>query len=287
MSTELVEGAEMPVVALTKRETDKLERRALSLYTDAQRTTVLLAVELRRLQEGGAHLLRGYANFGDYVEATFEGISKPSAQQISRQGQVLLLLAAEGRCSIEGRGENLPGTTGVRALAVILNRYGPEAMLAVYDAAVETGRGVIAETVAAGVAREIDAARPELGEGDGGAGSEDDPDAEPGDDDPDHGYDDDADEDTHELRDRLGMLHDILHTIGDAAAEGNRAEAEHQFDALRDELPQLYASIERAMMPAHGPGCKELDAGSASAPGEKRFVCVANCPRKLAQAERA
>ena len=37
-------------------------------------------------------------------------------------------------------------------------------------------------------------------------------------------------------------------------------------------------------LPAHGPGCKPLALPSRRFPGEPRYVCAANCPRRKALA---
>jgi len=150
MGNELTHvGGEVLSHPFDKRETDRVERRAVSLYGTAQQTTVQFAAELRRLQDGGAHLSRGYANFGEYAEHTFEGLTKVNAQMISRQGAVLLILEANGRIKLEGKGENLPGTTGVRVLAKLLKEYGQDTMLQIYDRAAENGKVLEANVVAA------------------------------------------------------------------------------------------------------------------------------------------
>lgn len=151
--------------ALTKGEADKVERKAISLYVQAQKTSVQFAAELYRLQEGQAHLTRGFSNFGTYAENTFEGVSSVNAFAISRQGRILVILENHNRISLEGQGKNLPGTTGLRALAKIYKDFGEEAMLAVYDRALETGGKVIEETVLAATRELVAPKLHELGEG--------------------------------------------------------------------------------------------------------------------------
>lgn len=148
----------------TKKDTERVERKAISLYEQTQKTSVQFAAELHRLQEGAAHLTRGYSNFGEYAEHTFEGVSAVNAFAISRQGRVLVLLEANGRISLEGKGTNLPGTTGVRALAKVLKDLGEEAMLAIYDEAAKSDRKVIEDTVLAACQKLIAPKVAELGE---------------------------------------------------------------------------------------------------------------------------
>lgn len=90
----------------------------------------MFAAELRRLHDGGAHLVRGYENFALYAQQTFDGLTANAAKQLSRQGGVLLTLARQGRIDLDGR--SLPvATTALRALSVVQNSFGEQAMLAV------------------------------------------------------------------------------------------------------------------------------------------------------------
>lgn len=109
------------------------------------------AVYLRELQDAQAHLMRGYSNFGTYCEATFEGLTAVSAQNLSRQGHTLMLLEEKGRIDLAKK-DNLPGTRGVRALTSILKKLGEEQMLAIYDQAMASDRKVTDKTVQAATA---------------------------------------------------------------------------------------------------------------------------------------
>lgn len=165
MSKSLTPVSSEVLEPFTQKDTDRVERRAIDLFEQSQKTSVQFAAELYRLQEGAAHLNRGYSNFGEYVEHTFEGVSSSSAFAISRQGRVLVLLEANGRISLADKGRNLPGTTGVRALAKILKDLGDEAMLAIYDEAVKSDRKVTEDTVLAATQKLIGPKVAELGEG--------------------------------------------------------------------------------------------------------------------------
>lgn len=240
-SEEIVDA----VPCLSKQEVSKIERRALSLYGEAQRTSVLLAVELRRLQNGAAHLARGYPNFGDYIEHTFEGINKNTAQQLSREGEVLILLEKAGKIGITGKGENLPGTTGVRSLALILKKFGEEIMLAAYEKAAETGRKITADTVLAAT-RELEVVKAaELEEG--GAAPidvETDEDEVPV-------KDDEFDGEEHEeLRDRLGELQDVIYTLSDCLAEGKAVEAMKELEQIEGMFEQIKVELVKVALDA-------------------------------------
>lgn len=132
--------------ALSKREAGKLETTARHQHGRGTRELMRLCITLRRLQDGGAHLVRGYKNFGTYAEATFSDLSASAAQQASRQGHVLLVLAEAQRLS-EDKPNAVIGATGARALASILNQHGQEVMVAVFDAAAQIATPVVKETV--------------------------------------------------------------------------------------------------------------------------------------------
>lgn len=138
-----------------KSDADKVEAKAVKLYESLERGSCQFAAFIRQLHDGNAHLLRGYSSFGKYIEATFPGMTPVNAYALSRQGNVLLILEKSGRISLEGKGENIPGTTGVRALSVIIKKYGEEAMLGIYDQAMATDRKITDETVQASTAQLI------------------------------------------------------------------------------------------------------------------------------------
>ena len=134
---------------LTKTETGKLEKQAQQHYSRAQIGVILFAADLARLQNGNAHKVRGYGQFGKYCEAVFDGLTASNAQQIVRQGIVLLKLEEAGKLQLNEREQNLPGTTGLRELSNISKRFGEEAMLQTWDVAVASGKKVTSESVLA------------------------------------------------------------------------------------------------------------------------------------------
>lgn len=142
---------------LTKGEARSLESSARRHWRAASRNALVFATELRRLHDGGAHLVRGYDNFAVYAEHTFDGLTANAAKQLSRQGGVLLTLEHHGRISFDQ--QRLPvATTALRALSVVHNTFSENSMLAVYDRAIELrpGRAIVEETVRAAM-RELDA----------------------------------------------------------------------------------------------------------------------------------
>jgi len=213
--------------ALSREQVNEIESKAVNLYGQAQRTSLQFAAELRKLQDGQAHIARGYSNFGLYVERTFEGIGAGNAQQISRTGHVLLVLEAANRINIYTESKTLPGVTGVRSLATLLGQFGEDAMIAVYDKAAEMAEGsaVLDRHVKAATQEVIEIKPAELGEGV----------EEP--DEPEDELDDDDTEQLHELYDRFGILHDMLTNMADKIAEGRDIVAD--IDALRDECELL------------------------------------------------
>ncbi len=134
---------------LTKGEARPLETQAKRHYRAAGRNLARFAADLRRLQDGEAHLTRGFSSFGAYAEHTFDGLSAANAKKISIQGAVLLTLEEHGRISLDEQTSQLPGATGLRALAVVMSQHGEDAMLAIYDKAsqLQPGRAVVDSTV--------------------------------------------------------------------------------------------------------------------------------------------
>jgi hypothetical protein len=134
---------------LTKGEARPLENQAKRHYRTAGRNLARFAADLRRLQDGEAHLTRGYSSFGAYAEHTFDGLSAANAKKISIQGTVLLALEEHGRITLDEQTSQLPGATGLRALAAVMTQHGESTMLAIYDkaAALRPGRAVVDSTV--------------------------------------------------------------------------------------------------------------------------------------------
>lgn len=226
MTNSLTPVSQEVLEPFTRQDADKVERRAVSLYEQAQKTSVQFAAELYRLQEGSAHLIRGYSNFGEYVEHLFEGVSSVNAYAIVRQGKVLVILEQNGRISLAGKGENLPGTTGVRALAKILKDLGEEAMLAIYDEAAKSDRKVIEDTVLAATQKLIAPKLHELGEG-----SEE----------PEEDEEDEEDEEeatlTEDQESLLDSLSDCLHEVRFALLE-NR-DGRKYIAEITEKMPEL------------------------------------------------
>lgn len=153
--------AEILPVPYTPPELDKVERKALTLYTGIQRNTVVFAAYIRKLFEHDAHRLRGYPNFGEYIETRFEGLSAVNAMNLNRQGNVVLILEREGRIDLNDP-ESYPGTTGLRELSKAIKDFGEDTMLAIYDKAAQSGRRVTDKSVKAATALLIQPVVPEL-----------------------------------------------------------------------------------------------------------------------------
>lgn len=159
LMTAISVATEVLAPALSKGEARSLETAARRHWRTATRNALVFAAELRRLQDGGAHLVRGYDNFAVYAEQTFDGLTASAAKQLSRQGGVLLALERNERLSFDGR--SLPvATTALRALSVVQNSFGEATMLTVYDRALQLrpDRAIVDQTVKAAM-RELDDAR--------------------------------------------------------------------------------------------------------------------------------
>jgi hypothetical protein len=208
--------------ALSRSETLGLERHATKLYETGQRTVVQFAADLYKLQEGQAHILRGFTNFGEYASTRFEGLGAVNAMQIARQGRVLLVLEKAGRINID-KGENLPGTTGLRALAKILKDLGADTMVAIHDRAALSGK-VTDERVAAATAELIAPQVHELGAGVDEAPTEDDEDE-----DEENGYDDDKM--PPKVRELIEYIRDLSWELPGSAEDITKAT-----ERLKDEI---------------------------------------------------
>jgi hypothetical protein len=210
---------------LSKSEVRTVEKRALNLYKTAERAGVQLAAELCRLQDGSAHLKSGYDNFGDYAEAVFVGLNRNTAQQMSREGRILLTLERVGRITLDDP-NSLPGSTGLRKLAVCLKSLGEAVMFQVYDLAAESGQ-VTERSVSAAVKRIEHRPPLELGAG------KDEPTEAAIAEDEDDGYS----EEYCELLDRIQAMRELLDDVADST--GNKRTAKIHLDALKQETELL------------------------------------------------
>jgi hypothetical protein len=241
---------------LTKGEARPLENQAKRHYRTAGRNLARFAADLRRLQDGEAHLTRGFSSFGAYAEHTFDGLSAANAKKISIQGAVLLALEHHQRISLDEQTSQLPGATGLRALAAVMSQHDEDTMLAVYDkaAALRPGRAVVDTTVnlavhglltppATPAAESADHDTPS-------AGDRVDVDDQELDDD----QDDDPTEDpeaVHELHDRLIEIRRALDLLGaitsELAATRGRQEAQRILTDLLEEIHELPHALAAAI----------------------------------------
>ena len=232
---------------LTKGEARPLENQAKRHFRAAGRNLARFAVDLRRLQDGQAHLTRGFSSFGVYAEHTFDGLSAANAKKISVQGAVLLVLEAHDRVSLDDA-PGIPGATGLRALASVLSRHGEATMLAVYDRAalLRPGRAVVDATVNQAVAELVAVPRPPAGTPPTmtargprrrRAGRRRTADEDP--------------EAVHELHDRLIEIRRVLDDLGAVTSElgatGGRQEAQRILDDLLEEMRELPDALAAAI----------------------------------------
>jgi len=247
---------------LTKGEARPLENQAKRHYRAAGRNLARFAADLRRLQDGEAHLTRGFSSFGSYAEHTFDGLSAANAKKISVQGAVLLTLHDHSRISLDDDTAQLPGATGLRALAVVLSQHGEDTMLAVYDKAarLRPGRTVIDTTVSLAVRGLLSPPPAELGDNHEPPPPAPDQHGETGGRDAgvDDQDDDDPDEDpeaVHELHDRLIDIRRALDDLGavtsDLAVTRGRTEAQRILTDLLDEIHELPDALAAAIAAQH------------------------------------
>jgi hypothetical protein len=123
---------------------NKARRHGRALKRNGQ----LLAIELRRLQDAGAHQTYGRASFGAWAATEFADLdlSAENAKKLSQAGRALLVLEQHGKVDLDDP-RTFPGPTGARALSSVLASHGEQAMLQVHQACPPDH--IIGETVAA------------------------------------------------------------------------------------------------------------------------------------------
>jgi hypothetical protein len=242
---------------LTKGEARPLENQAKRHYRTAGRNLARFAADLRRLQDGEAHLTRGFSSFGAYAEHTFDGLTAANAKKISTQGAVLLALEEHGRISLDAQTSQLPGATGLRALSVVMSQHGEDTMLAIYDKAarLRPGRAVVDRTVNLAVhgllapAPALDTPAADHKPSPPAAGTK-----------PDEVDDQELDEDhdpfedpeaVHELHDRLIEIRRALDDLGaittELSATRGRKEAQRILTDLLEEIQELPDALAAAI----------------------------------------
>jgi hypothetical protein len=264
---------------LTKGEARPLETQAKRHYRAAGRNLAKFAADLRRLQDGEAHLTRGFSSFGAYAEHTFDGLSAANAKKISIQGAVLLVLERHDRLALDDPAAPLPGATGLRSLATVLTQHGEDTMLAIYDTAskLRPGRAVVDTTVNLAVQGLVAPPPPPLAEADGDDHEQPPPARELGDRDvSDQELDDEPDEDpeaVHELHDRLIDIRHALDLLGaitpELAATRGRQEAQRILTDLLENIHQLPDALAAAIA-AQQPEGPTSPAEPSTRPAESR-----------------
>jgi hypothetical protein len=156
MSTEIraqdkIDAPDTLTAPLSRRELRPMINKARRYGRAFKRNGQLWAVELRLLQDAGAHLSYGRKSFGAWAAIEFADLdlSADNANKLSQQGRVILALQRNERVDLEDS-RTFPGPTGTRGLASILATHGEQAMLQVHDAC--AAGNVIGSTVAAAAA---------------------------------------------------------------------------------------------------------------------------------------
>jgi len=215
---------------MSKGDARAVELRARRRFKAVSRNLMLFAADLRRLQDGQVHITRGFDSFGDYAVVEFDGLSRASAKQLSRQGKALLVLEANGRLDLDdGKGTGLPGTTGLRALSAVLGNHDEQTMLAVWDKAVtlRPGRAVVDHDVTSATTQLIAPATSDL------TLPEPDWPEEPE-------LPDEDTEEVHEVNDELANVRDALNRVSAAVSEhGVGDAARHAYHDLIEEARLL------------------------------------------------
>jgi hypothetical protein len=185
---------------LSKQELRPMINKARRHGRALKRNGQLLAIELRRLQDAGAHQTYGRASFGAWAATEFADLdlSAENAKKLSQAGRALLVLQQHGKIDLDDP-RTFPGPTGARALSSVLASHGEQAMLQVHQACPPDH--IIGETVAA-------ASRSVLPPAKDAATAE----PAPEDDDEDDELEE-LPEEVEKLRSHVERLHDYLHDI--------------------------------------------------------------------------
>lgn len=224
---------------LSKQEALDLERQAkVALKAMVAGGYEFFAV-LAKLQIGGAHVLRGFPNFGDYAADRFDDVAAEYAKKMAKTGTTLLKLMEAHKLSKLETAPKVIGTTGVRALSAIDTKHGGEIMLAVFDAAKikadELGKPITGDIVKACMLQleppEVLDALPAGAPGTE-AEADDDPDTVP-----EHG------QLTIQFLDKLADVQQVLSDLTDEIDDFDAAKAEISMDRATElfaELPQAF-----------------------------------------------
>jgi hypothetical protein len=237
---------------LAKAEARPIMRSAQRHWRTARRATLLLCTELRRLQEGEAHITYGYKNFGQFaVEHITPELTEGVVQKFSWQGAPLLALERHGRLVLNDRAALPVGTTGAQALATILGKDGEQTMLDVFDLAVTLKPGAPLSDVT------VHRAKRELLPAPRKTADEPAPPPEPfATDDPDP----DPEHDPYDPAELVGELQQTRLALEDLLAElvhtdpsdQDRAASLREISAIRQRLDQLATSLERTKQTSAG-----------------------------------
>jgi hypothetical protein len=167
-----------------------------------KRSGALLAVELRRLQDAGAHTTYGCKSFGVWAAQEFSdlGLSVHHAKKLSQAGRAILALADSGRVNLDDA-RTFPGISGARELSPVLASHGEKGLNDVFDYIPEGE--VVASTVKQAIAAVLPPAPPTATP----------PPAIPHEDDEDDEQPEELPSEVQELRDRVERLRDLLDDI--------------------------------------------------------------------------
>jgi hypothetical protein len=135
MSTQIEPHYEAHPDMMSKQEALDLEREGRAALKQMVTGGYAFFVVLYKLQDGGAHVLRGYPNFGDYAADKFDDVSPENAKKMARSGRTLFVLLDAKKIMSLDRASKVIGTTGVRALSSVQSKYGTGTMLSVFDGA--------------------------------------------------------------------------------------------------------------------------------------------------------
>jgi hypothetical protein len=237
-STDTPAGEVLPAL-LPRHELREMINNAKRYGRAVKRNALLLAVELRRLQDARAHETYGRASFAQWAATEFADLdlTADAAKKLSRAGRAMLALAEHGRIDLNDP-RTFPGATGARALASVLSSHGEQTMLQVFDNT--PSERIVGATVNQTIAAVLPPAQPT---------TEPRPPAAEDNDEEQEVYE--VSKEVQELRDRVERLRDLLDDIA-LADDADPVATTRQYEHFLEDAEALRPAL-HAVLPAEAP----------------------------------
>jgi hypothetical protein len=221
---------------LPRRELRPMIKDARKYARNAKRNGLLLAIELRRLQDARAHLTYGRKSFADWAADEFADLdlTKDTIKKLTLAGRSLIVLIEHGRVDLQ-RPSTLPGVTGARALTSVLANHDEQAMLRVFDNT--PPERIVGATVKQTIAAVLPPAQPT---------AEPEPPAREDDQDEENEKPEDLPKEVQELRDRVERLRDLLDDLT-LADDADPITIKRQYEHFLEDAQALKPALDAVL----------------------------------------